>query len=80
MKCPLLKGKSVRRCGAVNVAVLLNSHDLEKYCLNDNYAECPVYRKLKAENQDRLSLKEYYLVSGRDTTNTIDPGSDEMTA
>lgn len=79
MQCPFLKGKSVKMCGAVSVTVLLDAKDLEKYCLSKSYTSCPVYSRLRLHGQERMSLKEYYLVTDKPGGSVIDPDTGEIT-
>ena len=60
MKCPLIKSKNLKLCGAIHSAVLLSSVELSTYCNSADHTECPVYRIFNSSIGRKLTLREYY--------------------
>ncbi len=73
MNCPYLKGKTIKQCGAVNCAVVMNGNELAEFCKSPNHVNCPVYIA-KSGKDGSLNLKEYYAIYARWTKSMPSPG------
>jgi len=59
MKCPWMYGKNAKQCAAVQGIVMVSTGEIQNYCENGNFEECPVYKARKDSNKI-ISFHEYY--------------------
>ena len=62
MKCPYVKGGSIKRCGAVEGTVVLSGCELKNFCMRAKHASCPVYQAKIKITGAKLPLDQYYAI------------------
>ena len=63
LECPYLENSSdIRICNASSTCMMLNEHDIARYCRGNNHDDCPLLLSYTLRTGSDRTIKRYSMV------------------